>query len=230
MNELRHYAGLVWLHLRKELRLEWRSRDTVLGMLFFTLLIAVVFSLAFDPTSNPTLARQISGGVGWLGLLFAATTSLNSSWAREQRNQVLDAHRLAPAPPSALFLGKALANFLFVAAVQVVLVPVFVLFYNLHTLGDSRLLLAVLPLGTWALVLNGTFFAALSMRGRNRDLLLPMVLFPMSIPALLAMINATTSIITGEFDPMLWVRLLAGYDTVFTLVALLLFAPVLHAE
>ena len=74
MNGLRHYGSLVWLHLQKELRLEWRSRDTLLGMLFFTLLIAVVFSLAFDPTSNPTLARQISGGVGWLGLLFAATT------------------------------------------------------------------------------------------------------------------------------------------------------------
>ena len=88
----------------------------------------------------------------------------------------------------------------------------------------------VLPLGTWALVLNGTFFAALSLRGRNRDLLLPMVLFPMSIPALLAMVNATTSIITGEFDPMLWIRLLIGYDVAFTTVALLLFAPVLHAE
>ena len=230
MNEARHYASLVWLHLKKELRLEWRSRDTLLGMLFFTLLIAVVFSLAFDPTSNPTLARQISGGVGWLGLLFAATTSLNSSWSREQRNQVLDAHRLSPAPASALFFGKALANFLFVSVVEIVLVPIFVLFYNLHTLGDWRLLMAVLPLGTWALVLNGTFFAALSLRGRNRDLLLPMVLFPMSIPALLAMVNATTSVITGEFDPALWVRLLVGYDVVFTVIALLLFAPVLHAE
>ena len=230
MNELRHYASLVGLHLKKELRLEWRRRDTLMGMLFFTLLIAVVFSLAFDPTSNPTLARQISGGVGWLGLLFAATTSLNGSWNREERNQVLDAHRLSPAPPSALFLGKALANFLFVTLVEVVLVPVFVLFYNLHTLGDWRLLFAVLPLGTWALVLNGTFFAALSLRGRNRDLLLPMVLFPMSIPALLAMVNATTSVITGEFDPMIWVRLLVGYDVAFTTVALLLFAPVLHAE
>lgn len=230
MNEFRHYWSLVWLHLRKDLQLEWRSRDQLLGMLFFTLLIAVVFSLAFDPTSNPTLARQISGGVGWLGLLFAATTSLNSSWSREQRNNVLDAHRLSPAPASALFVGKALANFFFVTIVELVLVPVFVLFYNLHTLGDWRLLLAILPLGTWALVLNGTFFAALSLRGRNRDLLLPMVLFPMSIPALLAMVNATTSVVSGELDPDVWVRLLVGYDIVFTVVAVLLFEPVLHAE
>ncbi len=230
MNQARHYLDIVRLHLRKELQLEWRSRDAVIGMLFFTLLVAVVFSLAFDPTSNPTLAKQISGGLAWIGLLFAATTSLNGSWAREQRNQVLDAHRLSPAPPSALFVGKALANFLFVTLVEVVLVPVFVLFYNIRPLGQTSLLWAILPLGTWALVLNGTFFSALSLRSRNRDLLLPLILFPIEIPALLAMVNGTTSVITGEFDPMLWVRLLAGFDVVFTVVALLLFGTVLHSE
>lgn len=230
MTGARYYFGIVLLHLRKELRLEWRSRDAVIGTLFFTLLVAVVFSLAFDPTSNPTLARQISGGLAWIGLLFAATTSLNGSWAREQRNQVLDAHRLSPAPPSALFVGKALANFLFVTLVEAVLVPVFVLFYNIRPLGQASLLWLVLPLGTWALVLNGTFFSALSLRSRNRDLLLPLILFPIEIPALLAMVNATTSIITGEFDPMLWVRLLLGFDIVFTVVALLLFGTVLDAE
>ncbi len=230
MNTARYYFGIVSLHLRKELQLEWRSRDAIIGMLFFTLLIAVVFSLAFDPTSNPTLARQISGGIAWIGLLFAATTSLNGSWQREQRNGVLDAHRLSPAPPSALFLGKALANFLFVTLVQFVLVPVFVLFYNIRPLGQASLLWLILPLGTWALVLNGTFFSALSLRSRSRDLLLPLILFPISIPALLAVVNGTTSVITGEFDPMLWIRLLAGFDIIFTVVALLLFGTVLHAE
>ncbi len=230
MNAATYYLSIVRLHLRKELQLEWRSRDAVIGMLFFTLLVAVVFSLAFDPTSNPTLAHQISGGLAWIGLLFAATVSLNGSWAREQRNQVMDVHRLSAAPPSALFVGKALANFLFVTLVEVVLVPVFVLFYNIHPLGQANLLWAILPLGTWALVLNGTFFSALSLRSRNRDLLLPLILFPIELPALLAMVNGTTSVITGEFDPMLWVRLLAGFDIVFTVVALLLFGTVLHAE
>ncbi len=230
MNATRYYLGIVTLHLRKELQLEFRSRDAVTGMLFFTLLIAVVFSLAFDPTSNPALARQISGGIAWLGLLFAATTSLNGSWQREQRNGVLDAHRLSPAPPSALFLGKALANFFFVTLVEVVLVPVFVLFYNIRPLGQASLLWTILPLGTWALVLNGTFFSALSLRSRSRDLLLPLILFPISIPALLAVVNGTTSVITGEFDPMLWIRLLAGFDIIFTVVALLLFGTVLNSE
>jgi heme exporter protein B len=215
-------------HLRKDLRLEWRSRDAVTGMLFFSLLVVVVFSLSFEPTS--AVSRQIAGGILWMVILFAATTALNQSWNREQRNGVLDAQRLAPASAAALFLGKALANFLFVTAVEIVLAPLFVIFYNLHPLGDSRLLLLVMPLGTWALVANGTFFAALGLRTRNRELMLPLILFPISIPALLAMVQATTNIFTGEFEPNLWIKLLLGYDIVFTTACLLLFDTTLNAE
>lgn len=225
-----NYLHTVWQHLSKDLRLEWRSRDALIGMLFFTLLIAVVFSMAFDPTGQPTLAHAIAGGLLWVGLLFAATTALQSSWDRERRNHVLDALRMTPAAPSALFIGKALANFLFVASVEIILGPIFILFFNLHVLGQAWWLAAVLPLGTWALIVNGTFFAALGMRARNRALLLPMVLFPVSIPALLAMVQSTTSILTGETDPQLWIKLLAGYDIVFTTVCVLLFEPVLNAE
>jgi len=149
--------------IRKDLLLEWRSRDAITGMLFFTLLVAVVFSIAFDPAANPTLAREIAGGILWVGLLFAASTALNSSWNHETQNQVLDAHRLSPSAPSAFFLGKALANFVFVAVVELVLAPVFTIFFNLHPLGDTRWLWLIMPFGTWALIVNGTFFAALGL-------------------------------------------------------------------
>jgi heme exporter protein B len=218
----------TFAHLKKDLRLEWRSRDAITGMLFFSLLVVVVFSLAFDPTA--AVSRQIAGGILWIVLLFAATTALTQSWTREQRNGVLDAQRLAPAWPAALFLGKALANLVFVTAVELILAPLFVIFYNLHPLGQSWLLLAVMPLGTWALVANGTFFAALSLRTRNRETMLPLILFPISIPAVLAMVQATTNIFTGEFEPNLWLKLLLGYDIVFTTACLLLFGTVLHAE
>jgi heme exporter protein B len=224
MTFLRHTLA----HLLKDLRLEWRSRDAITSMLFFSLLVVVVFSFAFDPTA--AISRQIAGGILWMVLLFAATTALNQSWLREQRNGVLDAHRLAPSSAAALFLGKALANFLFVTAVELVLAPLFVIFYNLHALGQGWLLLLVLPLGTWALVANGTFFAALGLRTRNRELMLPLVLFPISIPALLAMVQATTNILTGEFEPNLWIKLLLGYDIVFTTTCLLLFETILNAE
>jgi heme exporter protein B len=227
MNYLRHVLD----HLRKDLRLEWRSRDSVNGMLFFALLVVVVFSLAFDPTAAES--RRIAGGILWVAILFATITALNQSWSREQRNNVLDAQRMAPSPPSALFLGKVLANMIFVLLVEVILAPLFVVFYNLHALGNGWLLALVMPLGTWALVCNGTFFAALGLRTRNRELMLPLVLLPLSLPALLAMIQAATGILTAELDPIQiqqWIRMLAGYDLIFTAVCLLLFDTILSAE
>jgi heme exporter protein B len=223
-----NYFAHVFTHLRKDLQLEWRSRDSINGMLFFALLVVVVFSLAFDPTA--AMSRQISGGILWVALLFAATTALNQAWTREQRNRVLEAQRMAPSPPSALFLGKAVANFIFVAVVEAVLAPLFIVFYNLHALGQGWLLMVVLPLGTWALVCNGTFFAALGLRTRNRELLLPLILFPISLPALLGMMQATSAILTGEFSPDTWIRLLIAYNIAFTAVCLLLFGTVLDAE
>ncbi|GAC1356664.1 MAG: heme exporter protein CcmB [Acidobacteriaceae bacterium] len=228
-----NYLRTILVHLRKDLRMEWRSREAINGTLFFSLLVVVVFSLAFDPTANPTLARQISGGVLWVALLFASVTALNQSWVREQRNQVLDAQRLAPAQASALFLGKALANFFFVGLVELVLAPVFIVFYNLHPLGNIWLLGLILPLGTWALVVNGTFFAALGLRARSRELLLPLLLLPISLPALLAMVQATTGVITADLDAIqiqVWIRDLVGYDVIFTTICILLFETVLHAE
>ena len=109
------------------------------------------------------------------------------------RHQVLDAQRMAPAPPAALFMAKVIANFTFVTLVQIVLAPLFTIFYNLHPLGQPWLLLVVMPLGTWALVVNGTFFAALSVRTRNRELLLPLLLFPIFIPALIGMVEAVSA-------------------------------------
>jgi heme exporter protein B len=223
-----NYILHVWSHLRKDLQLEWRSRDAINGMLFFSLLVVVVFAMAFDPTA--AASREIAGGILWVALLFASVTALNQAWTREQRNRVLEALRMSPSPPSALFLGKALANLLFVGAVELVLAPLFIVFYNLHALGQGWMLWLVMPLGTWALVCNGTFFAALGLRTRNRELLLPLILFPISIPALLGMVWATTDILTGEFEPGRWIRLLTAYDIAFTTVCLLLFETVLHAE
>jgi heme exporter protein B len=229
MNYLRH----VLEHLRKDLRLEWRSRDSINGMLFFALLVVVVFGLAFDPSGYPTTTRQIAGGVLWVALLFASITALNLSWTRELRNQVLEAQRMAPSPASALFVGKALANMLFVMVVEAVLAPIFIVFFNLHVLGNVWLLALILPLGTWALVVNGTFFAALGLRARNRELLLPLLLLPISLPALLAMVQGTTGVLTADLDPIqinTWIEQLAGYDIIFTTICVLLFETVLNAE
>src|SRR6267142_1570431 len=124
---------VLFATLMKDLRLEWRSKDAINSMLFFALLVVVVFSFSFDPTGDD--ARRIAGGLIWVAFLFAAVVALGQTWAREIRNQVLDAYRVSTAPANDLFLAKALGNFLFVTVLEVVMTPLFVVFYNLRALG-----------------------------------------------------------------------------------------------
>jgi heme exporter protein B len=218
----------LWTHLKKDLRIELRSLDVFVSMLFFSLLVVVLFSIAFDP--HGAFSREIAGAVLSVATMFASVSALNQAWAREIRHQVLDAQRMAPTAGAELYLAKVIANFFFVTVVQAILAPLFFVFYNLQIEGQAWLLMIVLPLGTWALVANGIFFAALSVRSRNRELLLSLILFPIFIPALLAMVRATTAILTGESDPTLWIKLLFGYDIIFTTASLLLFDVIFHAE
>jgi len=214
--------------LLKDLRLEWRSKDAINSMLFFSLLVVVVFSFSFDPTAEES--RRIAGGLIWVSFLFAAVVALNQTWARELRNQVLDAYRVSPAPANALFLAKAIGNFVFVGVLEAIMTPLFMVFYNLRPLGPAWELVVVAALATWALVVNGTFFAAISIRTRSREVMLPLLLFPISIPALYAMVAATTAILAGDASPNYWLKLLGLYDVVFTIACLLLFETVLNAE
>jgi len=214
--------------LVKDIRLEWRSKDAINAMLFFSLLVVVIFSFAFDPRAEES--RQIVGGLVWVAFLFAAVVALNQTWARELRNQVLDAYRVSPAPANSIFLAKALGNFLFVVILEGLMTPLFVVFYNLRALGPVWQMVPVAALGTWALVVNGTFFSAMSLRTRSREIMLPLLLFPISIPALLAMVRATSAVLTGEESTSFWIALLVAYDVVFTIVSLFLFETVLQAE
>jgi len=214
--------------LAKDLRLEWRSKDAINSMLFFALLVVVIFSFSFDLSAEES--RRIAGGLVWVALLFAAVVALNQTWARELRNQALDAFRVSPAPAESLFLAKATGNFVFVMILEALMAPLFVVFYNLRSVGPGYELAAASALGTWALVVNGTFFAAMSLRTRSREVMLPLLLFPISIPALLAMVTATTATLTGDGSPHLSLVFLAVYDLVFTIVGLFLFETVLQAE
>lgn len=221
-------ATITKIGLRKDLRLEWRSKDALNAMLFFGGLVVVIFSFAFDPTQDE--ARRIAGGLIWVAFLFAAVVAMNQTWARELRNQVLDAYRISPASANALFLSKTLGNFIFVVLLEAVMAPLFVVFYNLRALGSASQLIPVALLGTWALVVNGTFFAALSIRTRSRELMLPLMLFPISLPAVICMVEGTTAILTGEGSTTSWPGALAAYDVMFTTISLLLFETVLNAE
>jgi heme exporter protein B len=222
------FWSLTLATLAKDIRLEWRTKDALNSMLFFSLLVVVIFSFSFDPLAEES--RHIVGGLIWVAFLFASVVALNQTWARELRNQVLDAYRVSPAPANALFLAKSIGNFLFVSVLECVMTPLFVIFYNLRVLGPAWQLIPVAVLGTWALVVNGTFFAAMSLRTRNRELMLPLLLFPISIPAVIAMVESTTVLLTGDGTARFWIVLLLTYDMVFTTACLGLFDTVLKAE
>jgi heme exporter protein B len=222
------FSSILLATLLKDIRLEWRSKDALNAMLFFSLLVVVIFVFSFDPLAEES--RHIVGGLMWVAFLFASVVALNQTWARELRNQVLDAYRVSPAPATALFVAKAVGNFIFVALLEALMAPLFVIFYNLRALGPAWQLIPLSLLGTWALVVNGTFFAAMSLRTRSRELMLPLLLFPVSIPAVIGMVAGTTAILTGDNPAHFYIVLLLTYDVVFTTACLALFETVLHAE
>ena len=220
--------SVLLTHLIKDLRIEWRSFDALISMLFFSLLVVILFSMAFDPTV--AVSQQIAAGVFCVATLFASSSALNQAWAREIRHSVMDAQRMAPSGAAPLYLAKTLANFIFVSITQLIIAPLFLIMYNLRIAGNGWLLLLVLPLGTWALVAVGTFFAALAIGSRNREMILSMILFPIFIPSLLAMVMATKYILLGDGSPILWIKVLFAYDIIFTTTSLMLFDVVLGAE
>jgi len=188
----------------------------------------MIFSYSFDP--NVEESRHNAGGLFWVAFLFSTVMALNQSWARELRNGVLDAYRVSPSPSEALFLGKVIGNFIFVLLLECLMAPLFVVFYNLTSVGPLWQLVVIAVLGTWALVVNGTFFAAMSIRTRNRELMLPLLLLPISIPAVVTMVTATTQVLTGEGAPATQMKFLAGFCVIFTAACFLLFDTVLNAE
>ena len=207
--------------LTKELRLEFRTRELLSATVIFALVVVVLFSFAFDPTSAES--RRYGPGLLWIAFLFAGSLMLNPSFAREQANDTLDALRMAPVSSFAILSGKMLANFIFMSLAELVLVPVFAVLYNLSLAGVLARLILVLALGTGGLVITGTVFSAISAHARMRELLLPLLLLPLLAPLLIAAVEATAPLLTEP--PALdrtWVAFLAGFDIVFLTASWLL--------
>lgn len=207
----------------KDLRSELRTKEALNASLAFTVAILLIFSFAFEPTQEQT--RLISGGLLWVVYAFAGALILNRSFARELPNDCLDALIAAPVSGAALFVGKAAANLALLLIVEAVSLPVFGVFYNVDWTARPGELALVLLLGTWALTVIGTMFSALTVNLRLRELMLPTLVYPLLIPALIAAVQLTAPLmmgqpLTAELAP--WLRLLAAYDVIFTALALAL--------
>jgi heme exporter protein B len=207
--------------LAKELRLEFRTRELLTTTVVFALIVIVLFSFAFNPTAEDS--RRYGPGLLWIAFLFAGSLMLNPSFAREQANDTLDALRMAPNSSFAILLGKMLANLIFLSLAEVILVPMFSVFYNVSLSGIVGRLIFVLFLGTLGLVVTGTVFSAVSAHARMRELLLPLLLLPILAPLLIAAVEATASLLTEQPElDRTWVAFLVGFDVVFLTASWLL--------
>jgi len=212
----------------KDLRAEFRTKEAVNASFAFAVVILVLFSFAFDPLEETT--REISGGLLWIVFAFAGTLILNRSFARELPNDCLDALIAAPASAGALFLGKALANNFLLLGVELVSLPVFGIFYNVRWTVQFWQLMLVLLLGTWGLTLIGTFGSALTVNLRLREVMLPMLTYPALVPVLMGSMQLTVALVSGKPigpDTIEWLKLLIGFDLVFTVASLTLIEIVL---
>lgn len=204
--------------LAKELRTEFRSRELLGTTAVFVLIVMVLFSFTFNPTSSES--RRFGPGLLWLGFLFAGSLMLQSSFLREQANDTLAALRLAPIDPFSILAGKMAANFLFLLFVEIILLPVFAVLYNVAILPVLGQLLLVLTLGTIGLAATGTVFSAVSAQARLRELLLPLLLLPVLAPVLIASTEATISVLGQPSElPLVWLTFLACFDVVFLTAA-----------
>ncbi len=200
--------------LGKELRLELRTKQLLAATLVFALIVIVFFSYAFDPT--PTESRRYGPGLLWIAFLFAGSLMLHPSFAREQAADTIDALRLSPISSFSILLGKMAANFVFLAVVEVILVPVFSVLYDVPLAGILWRLILVLGLGTLGLVISGTVFAAISAHARMRELMLPLLLLPVLAPLLVAAVQATSGLLANPASlDRAWVTFLAAFDVIF---------------
>lgn len=216
--------------LRKDLLLEWRTRTRVSALGFFALSTLLLFSFALGP--DTALLRKNAGGYLWLALLFASTLALGESFRVEQENQAMDGLRLAPTDPRGLFLGKALGNAAVLLLLSAVLMPVVVGVYDVRIAEGLGPLFLVLLAGCMAIAAPGTVYAAIASNARARDVLLPLLLFPILIPALLASAKGLQLVLEG--DPMQqlgsWLRLLLGFNVLYWALGFVLFPRIVEDD
>jgi heme exporter protein B len=226
MNPSMGYLKVVWQILRKDILVEWRGRQGIPVMMVFALMIVFLFNFALQ--LSPDLQAGLAAGLLWVSLAFASTLGLNRSISQERENNALDGLLLAPVDRSAIFFGKALGNFCFTALVGLVLLPIFSLFYPQNMLQAP--LSVVLLLGLGAYTSLGTLLSALSIQARTRDVLLPVLLYPLALPILIAAVEASRGVLSGQTlgDVSQWLYLLLAGMLMFSAAGLLFYETILE--
>ena len=217
MSFLRALWAVVW----KDLAAELRSHELLSAMLVFALLVILIFNFALELDAKTR--ANVTSGVLWVTFAFAGTLGLNRSMAMEKDRGCLDGLLLAPVDRSAIYFGKALGNLIFMLLVEMIVLPIYSALYNINLFHPGLLL--VILLGSVGYVAVGTLLSSMAVQTRTRDILLPILLFPVAIPVFIAAVKASSGFLLGvpmdEIWP--WLNLLIVYDVIFTAVAFMVF-------
>lgn len=215
---LRSMTAVIW----KDLAVEWHSRELLSAMLVFALIVIFIFNFALE--LDPKSRAGITAGVLWVTFTFAGTIGLNRSLAMEKDRGCLDGLLLAPVDRTAIYFGKMIANLIFMLAAALIVLPVYAVLYNNFNIFNPGLLLVIF-LGSLGYVAIGTLLAAMSVQTRTRDILLPILLFPVIIPLVVASVKASSGFLQGLpwRDLSTWINLLLVYDVVFTAASFMVF-------
>ena len=215
------YLLKAWAIVVKDIAAELHTREMVSAMWVFSVLTMLIFSFALD--LRGAVARAAAPGVLWATVAFAGTLGLNRSLTREQLTGCLDGLLLTPVDRSAIFFGKALGNLIFMAVVEIVLLPLFSALFNVPLLSPGVVLVTIL--GTLGYAAVGTLLATIAVNTRAREVMLPVLLLPLAVPLLIAAVQATSGLVAGGTlsDVGSWLRLLIVYDLLIVAVSILTF-------
>jgi heme exporter protein B len=216
------------LVMRKDFTIEAKSREILYTTLLFALSCVLVFSIAFVKEGEPL--EDAAAGILWIAVAFAGTLALGRTFERERYGETLRALLLAPAPRAAIYVGKMLGIVLLLAVVELLLVPLVAVLFHAPLFAEPLLLAALLASGTLGFSAVGALFAAMLVRARTRDVMLPILLYPMTVPVMIAGVRGTSAVLQSPADTasaVMWIGLLASFDVVFVTLALWTFEPVM---
>ena len=218
--------SVIWAIGRKDLLLEIRNKDVVVAIAGFALLVLVIFTFAID--LNQGNAKLVGPGVLWAGIAFAGVTGLNRAFALEGEGSTLEALMLAPISRDLIYLGKALGNFLFIAVAQIIVIPVFAVLFNLVVFRWEMLVISLLTTIGFSAV--GTLFAAMSVRVRAREVMLPLMFLPVVTPLLMAAVESTSHMVHGRSwsDMAQWLQIAVAFDVAFVVISAFIFQHILE--
>ncbi len=214
---------------KKDLYSELKTKQVLVTMLVFSLLVILVFSFAFDP-SNQTTKAVIPGAL-WVIVVFSGILGLNRSFLSEQKNDTMQSLLISPMNATSIYLGKLMANFTMIAIVQLVAIPFLFLLFDFKFIGSLPYFIFVLFLGSFGFISIGTFLASLAANSKSSEMLLPLLLFPVTSPILIGAVQATRIILTNMEklpDAIAWMQLIAAYDVIFFVLCFLLIEYVLE--